>query len=176
MKKINHIIIIASIFLVSCGSLGQNFFIRNYEDQLVNIEYKYYDNDNITNSTQFRFQPESFVLFSDTLLNKKPIRQFPYNSHLYFDTLNVEVIDSTTYQFEMPARSTIRIAPVYWGNNIKCIIINKTDTIKFITDYPCIENEEFKTQGLIKYKPRLVGDSYYLLDVRQDEISEILKE
>jgi hypothetical protein len=85
------------------------------------------------------------------------------------------MIDSTTYQFKMPARSTIRIAAVYWGDNIEYIIINKTDTIKFITDYPCIENEEFKTQGLIKYKPRLVGEPYFILDVKQDEITEILK-
>jgi hypothetical protein len=177
MKKnrISQLIILASIFLTSCGSLGDNFFIRNYENQSVHIKYIYYSHDNITNSTDFRFQPKSFVLFSDTLLNKKQLRQFPYKSYLYFDTLHVSMIDSITYQFDMPARSTISIAGVYWGDNIEKIIINKTDTITFITDYPCVECEEFITQGLIKLKPKLVGDSYYLLNLNQDEISKILK-
>lgn len=175
-RRIIQLIIVLGVFLTGCASLGDNFFIRNYEDQAVNIKYIYYTSDNITESKKFRYQPKSYVLISDTLLKKKVIRQFPYKSDLHFDSLNVQMIDSISYQFDMPAKSTIRIAPIYYGDNIEYIIINNTDTIKFIPDYPMIENEELDYQGSFNYKPRLVGDSYYILNVETKKISRILSE
>jgi hypothetical protein len=178
MKKnrIGQCILLASIFLTGCASYGSNFFIKNYEDQSVHIKYIYFDQDNITNSSDFRYQPESFVLISDTLLNKKALRQFPFKSYYDCDSLNVDMLDSTKYQFDMPAKSTIRIAPVYYGDNIEYIIINRSDTIKFIPDYPYIEIEALEEQEIFDSRPSMVGSSYNLLNVREAEIAEILKE
>lgn len=172
-SRINQLVILLGVLLTGCSSLGDNFFIRNYEDQAVSVNYIYYKSDN---STDFRYIPKSFVLVSDTLLNKKVLKQFPYKSDQHFDSLDVNMIDSLSYQFNMPAKSTIRIAPVYYGDNIEYIIINKTDTIKFISEYPKIENEELKNQGFVIYKPRLIGDNYYILNVNADTISKILGE
>jgi hypothetical protein len=177
MKKnwIGQCMLLGSIFFTGCATLGNNFFIRNYNDQSVHIKYIYFDQDNITNSSDFRYQPESTVLKSDTLLKKKVFGQFYNKSYPYFDSINVDMIDSLQYQFDMPARSTIRIAPVYYGENIACIIINKRDTIKFNTDYPFIEIEALEEQEIFETNLGLLNYSYYLLNVRPEEITEILE-
>ncbi len=178
MDKIRIVLLafLAIIIFSGCSTLGDNFFIINYEDQPVNIKYMYYTSDNITNSTDFEYEPKSFVLFADTILPKKVFKQFPYKSNLYFDSLDINMIDSLNYEFDIPSKSTIRIAPIYYGDNIEYVILNHTDTIKFVTEYPKVENEELNSRKIIVYKPRIVGDTYYKLNIRLSEISEILEE
>lgn len=171
----NYWIVAAVFFIVflltSCSSLGENFFIRNYENETVNVKYIYnqYEND----SSNFDFPTRNFVLVSDTILNKKVLNQFPYKSHLYFDTLKVNRIDRFIYELEIPAKSTIHISPIYYINNIDQIIINNSDTIRFVSEYPYVENGEFIDQRIIKYNPRLIGDSYYILNLKLKEIARI---
>jgi hypothetical protein len=166
-RKTTQTILLFGIFLTGCSSLGDNFFIQNYEEQPIQIEYSYYTYDNGTNTTDFAYPPKNYVLMSDTMVTKKVIRQFPYKSWLYFDTLAVSMIDSLTYQVEMPANSSLRIAPVYYGDNIAYVRIDETDTIQFSPEYPKVRNVALKTEKVVVFKPRLVGDTYYILNVRK---------
>lgn len=163
-----------SILLTSCSSLGESFFIKNHEDKAVSIKYSYFKND--IDNLGVAHQPKNYVLVSDTLLKKKVLKQFPYKSDIYFDTLEVQKVDSLSYEVEIPAKSTIRIAPIYYTLNVEYVILNNSDTIRFVSEYPHIENDEFTVQDIIKYKPRLLADSYYILNIKLDEISWILGE
>lgn len=174
-KRIIQIAILMNVFFYGCASLGENFFVVNYEDQPVNIKYIYYSSDNITNSTDFRYQPQAFVLLADTILPEKAFKQFPYKSDIYFDSLDVKMIDSLSYEFNIPSKSTIRVAPIYYGDNIEYLILNNKDTIKFMADeYSKLANEDLVEKKIIKYKFKLMGDSYYVLNLKLNEIEEIL--
>lgn len=115
---------------------------------------------------------------ADNLLGKKIFKRFPTgNTRSYFDTLQCIQKDSLTYVFNIPAKSTISILPVYaYGDNIEYVIFNSTDTIRFMYDYPCIENETIKERKLAINKQGLLGTGYFLVNLKLEEIENALKQ
>jgi len=175
IKSVYQLIFIG-LLVVSCSSVGSNFFIENLENKSVKIQYNYYSEDPSGFKTEILSPPADYILFSDTLLPKKVIRQFPYKGNLYFDTVANSRLDTFSYVFEMPAHSIIRIAPIYYSDNIESIVINEKDTIRFNSDYPKVEVEALVDNKIVRYKPRIIGDSYLILSVRLVEIEKCLKD
>jgi len=170
------IILFAVLFLTACTSYGSNFFIRNYEENTVTIQYKYFEFDNISKSTVFDYQPKDFVLQSNQILSNKVLKNFPYKASKYFDTIPVQKIDSLNYTFSIAPQNTTHIAPVFmYGENIEYIIINNTDTIKFKSDYPNVEAEALFDEKLFQGKGLFLGQRY-ILNLKLDKIKAILNQ
>ncbi len=170
------IILINVIFLTGCTSYGSNFFIRNYEENTITIQYKYFEFDNISKSNVFDYQPKDFVLQSNQILSNKVLKNFPYKASKYFDTIPVQKIDSLNYTFSIAPQNTIHIAPVFmYGENIEYIILNNTDTIKFKSDYPNVEAEELFDEKLFQGKGLFLGQRY-ILNLKLVKIKAILNQ
>ncbi len=170
------VILIAVLFLTGCTSYGSNFFIRNYEENAITIQYKYFEFDNISKSIVFDYQPKDFVLQSNQILPNKVLKNFPYKASKYFDTIPVRKIDSLNYTFNIAPKNTIHISPVFmYGDNIEFIVLNNTDTIKFKSDYPNVEAEELYVNKLFQGKGVFVGQRF-ILNLKLDKIKAILNQ
>ena len=169
------ILLLSIIFLSSCSSSGSLFFIRNYEDENVTIHYKYYDADESLEKLD-RPTPTSVQLANDILKKKQLAPFFKTPTHYLPNELTLKVIDSLNYSFSIPAKSSIRIEPIYYySKNIEYIVLNQSDTIRFIDDFPGVENENLFYEDLFTKKFSLIGSGYSLLDVKLDEIKSNLK-
>jgi len=172
------VIVTLSILLLACKGLDPKFFIQNYESQPVSVQYKYYEQGQFSDSIYFDYHPKLFVLVADTLLVKKIFKRFPTgNTRSHFDTLVCIQKDSLSYAFNIPARSTVALLPVYaYGDNIELLIFNGLDTIRFMYDYPSVENEALSEGKFANKKLGLLGTGYFLVHLKLKEIENALKQ
>jgi hypothetical protein len=121
------------LILTSCASSGTKFFISNYESEAVLVEYKYYEKGQYADSIGFDYIPQSSVMISKTMVNKKTIKNYPfYNTKDYFITHPTITTIPLSYKFNIPANSTVYLAPLYrYGESIEYLVFNNKDTLQF---------------------------------------------
>ena len=162
-----------AVILSGCGASGTKFFINNYENKSVSVQYKYYNQGQYSDSLGFDYAPKSTTQVSKEILPKKVLRKYPfYNSKSYFDSLTVNEIKPLTYQCQIPSNSTMYIAPIHkYGQSIEYLVLNNQDTIQFTQalKIKLIENR------LAYYKNSFLGNSYFLLNLKLNEIGAFLK-
>lgn len=160
------------VILSGCASSGAKFFINNYEIESVSVQYKYYDKGEFADNPDFDYTPKSYVQVSKKTLNKKVLKQYPFrDSKSHFDSLQVTLKAALTYQCQMPPNSTIYIAPIYkYGQSIEYLVLNDKDTIRLTPKFQTelIENK------LAFSKNGLVGNPYFLVNLKLNEIEKIL--
>ena len=156
-----------SLLIQSCYSrYGDSFFIRNYSGKEIDIQYKYFEKDDLIDSDTCFYKPRNFVFASNSLISKKQIKQYPYKAEGYFDTLSVLKIDSLKYQFRLGKEMSARILPVHLGESIELIILNGKDTLSF-KDNSLIETQRsFYYEELFFHSFRIMRDNYSVLDVK----------
>lgn len=161
------------VILSGCASNGTKFFISNHEDEAVSVQYKYYAKGQYADSTGYDYAPKSSVMVSEEILNKKVLKNYPfYDTKFYFHTLPVNKIEPLSYKLNIPAKSTIYIAPIHkYGESIEYLVLNYKDTIRFT---PQSQNELVEKK-LVTHKSSFVGNSYFLVNLKLKETEAILQ-
>lgn len=173
--KTKVVIVLGLIVILSgCSSSGTKFFVSNYENEPVTIQYKYYEKGQYADSPSFDYTPKSSVQVSKEILPKKILRKYPfYNSKSHFDSLAVTPKVALTYQCQMPPNSTMYIAPIHkYGASIEYLILNNKDTIRFT---PKVQTKLIENR-LAFSKNGLLGNPYFLIEIKLNEIRTILKD
>ena len=144
------------------------FFIRNYEPSSVDVQFKYYPKGNYSDSSGFDYEPKTYVTVSNKILEPKIFRRYSYyGTKKLFDTLRIKGTDSVNNKFEIPAKSTVSISPVYkYGASIEVLILNDTDTIRFTEKYPKVINPRLIKNQVVKYRMSFIGNSYFLVNLK----------
>jgi len=178
MKSITISVFSLIVLISGCAQYGSNFFISNYENKPVSVRYAYLEKGYYSDSAYFDISPKNYVMIADTLLSLKVMRKYPFsNTTSYFDTLTVDTTDLLNYKLEIPKRNTVFIAPVHnYGGSVDYLILNNLDAIHFKGDYPMIENEGLLESGFVTYNSRILGRSYYIVNVDLKEMEEILRD
>lgn len=161
------------IMLSGCGINGTKFFINNYESEPVSVQYKYYGKGQFSDNVGFDFAPKSSVQVSKEILNRKVLKNYPfYNSKSYFDSLAVTPKETLIYYCQLPSNCTMYIAPIHkYGQSIEYLVLNEKDTIRFT---PKFQNELIENK-LAYTKYSLLGNSYFLVNFKLNEIEKFLK-
>ena len=162
---------VLSSILASCTSYGTKFFIRNYEPSTVDVQYKYFQKGQYSDSSGFDYKPKTYVLVSREILKPKILKNYPfYRTKTLFDTLRINGADDVYYKFAIPSKSTVSISPVYkYGASIEYLILNDRDTILFTEKYPKVLNTSLIDNKIVKYRMSIIGNSYYLVDLKLHE-------
>lgn len=161
------------VILSGCAGSGTKFFINNYETESVSVQYKYYDKGQFADNPGFDYAPKSSVQVSKEILNKKVLKQYPFrDSKSHFDSLQVTPKVALTYQYQMPPNSTIYIAPIHkYGQSIEYLVLNDKDTIRLT---PKAQTELIENK-LAFSKNGLLGNPYFLVNLKLNEIETVLK-
>jgi hypothetical protein len=161
------------LILTSCASSGTKFFISNYETEAVLVEFKYYTKGQYADSIGYDYIPQSSVMVSKTIVNKKTIKNYPfYNTKDYFIALPTITTIPLSYKFNIPANSTVYLAPIYrYGESIEYLVFNNKDTLQF--------NPHIKTKliekKLASAKKGYFSTPYFSVNLKLNEINSILK-
>lgn len=174
--KISLFVILSCIVLTGCVSYGDTFFIRNHEENAVVVSYKYLPANDIQDAPDY--EPYAHVLIADSVLDRKFLKKVPYYQTMSsFDSLKVKGLQYGAQSFELAGKSTAYIRPIFmYGANLEYLVVNAVDTVKFMQEYPYVEEEEFRSRKLFVRKGPFWSSQYTIFDLDIPAIQEILYE
>ncbi|HPI20492.1 MAG TPA: hypothetical protein PKY56_08980 [Candidatus Kapabacteria bacterium] len=160
LKKTQIKILILIAFGLQSCDYGLGLFIRNYEQEPVGIQVKYF----------YKIEPHTFdsIKYAESIIP---------SGDLDIDLLNksfaVEQIDSVSFHLKLPGKSTVYFEPVYFGPNIYYLIVNQSDTL-WLSDKNEKMFEILKEKGLYEHRSIFTW-SKLIFNIKMKEIKEVIK-
>jgi len=159
-KKTQIIFLILVAFGLQSCDYGLGLFIRNYEQEPVDIQVKYFH----------KIEPHTFdsIKYAESIIT---------SGDLDIDLLNksfaVEQIDSASYHLKLPGKSIVYFEPVYFGHNIYYVVVNQSDTL-WLSNNNDKMLEILKEKGLYEHRSIFTW-SKLILNIKMNEIKEVIK-